>query len=93
MSWSIGLLGKSILGMAMASATVVGAVAAEPANALEDALNAAMQSKRGITVYVNGQPIGGAVTRIEAGSFIELRNQQFGRIVVRWDRIDGVALP
>ena len=93
MSLSIGVLGRSLFGMTMASATVAGALAAEPANGLEDALNAAMQSKRGVTVYVNGQSIGGAVTRIEAGSFIELRSQQFGRIVVRWDRIDGIALP
>ena len=98
MSISIGALRKTFfgmgLGMAMAGASMSGASAAEPSKSgLEDALNAAMQSKRGITVYVNGQTIGGAVTRIEAGSFVELRNQEFGRIVVRWERIDGVALP
>jgi len=89
-SLSIGALRNSFLGLVMAAS---GAMAAEPAKGLEDALNVAMQSKRGITVYVNGQSIGGAVTRVEAGSFVELRNQEFGRIVVRWDRIDGVALP
>jgi hypothetical protein len=94
MSISLGVLRKSFLGMVMASATMSGAGAAEAAKGgLEDALNAAMQSKRGITMYVNGQTIGGAVTRFESGSYVELRNQEFGRIVIRWERIDGVALP
>ena len=56
-------------------------------------LLAAQQAKRGINLYVNGQVIGGAVVRLEPGAFVELRNQEFGRIVVRLDRIDGVAMP
>jgi hypothetical protein len=42
---------------------------------------------------VNGQTIGGAITKIEAGKYVELRSQQFGKIVVRWESIDGIALP
>ena len=60
---------------------------------IEQALSTALQDKRGITLYVNGQAISGAVTRIEAGKWVELRNQQFGRILVRLDRIDGIAAP
>jgi hypothetical protein len=67
--------------------------AAEPGRALEEVLLAAQQAKRGINLYVNGQVIGGAVVRLESGAFVELRNQEFGRIVVRLDRIDGVAMP
>lgn len=93
MNMAMSVLRKSFLGMVMAGTTLSGATAAEPAKGLEGAVSAAMESKRGIQVYVNGQTIGGAVTRIEPGQFIELRNQEFGRIVVRWDRIDGVALP
>ena len=37
--------------------------------------------------------ISGAVLRIEPGQWVELRNQQFGSIVVRLDRIDAVAAP
>jgi hypothetical protein len=37
--------------------------------------------------------VGGAVTRIEPGQWVELRNQQYGHIIVRLDRIDGVAMP
>jgi hypothetical protein len=42
---------------------------------------------------VNGQAIGGAITRVEPGKYVELRNQEFSRIVVRWDSIDGIAMP
>lgn len=69
------------------------AVAADAQHAIEQALTAAQQDKRGITLYVSGQTVGGAVTRIEPGLWVELRNQQSSRIVVRLDRIDGVAAP
>jgi hypothetical protein len=94
MNLNIGVLRKTLLGLVMIGATATGAIAAEPAKGgLEGALQAAMDSKRGVRVYVNGEEIGGAITRIEPGQYIEMRNQEFGRIVVRWDRIDGVAMP
>ena len=93
MSAAIEVMRKSFLALLMSSAMLTVASAGEPGKALEEALQAALQSKRGITVYVNGQSIGGAVTRVEPGALIELRNQEFSRIVVRWNRIDGVALP
>lgn len=63
------------------------------ARGIEQALTAAMQDKRGITLYVQGQTIAGAVTRVEPGRWVEMRNQQSGRIVVRIERIDGIAAP
>jgi hypothetical protein len=89
----MSVMRKSFLVALLSGAALMGAEAAEPTKGLEDALQAALQSKRGITVYVNGQTIGGAVTRIEPGAWVELRNQEFGRIVVRLDRIDGIAAP
>jgi murein endopeptidase len=67
--------------------------ATDAARGIEQALNAAQQDKRGITLYVNGQVIGGAVTRVEPGQWVELKNQTSSRIIVRIDRIDGVAAP
>jgi hypothetical protein len=81
-----------LLAMVLAGAAMT-ASAAEPSKALEDAFNAAIASKRGVTLYVNGQTIGGAITKIEPGKYVELRSQEFSRIVVRWDSIDGVAMP
>jgi hypothetical protein len=60
---------------------------------IEQALATAQQEKKGVTLYVGGQVIGGGVLRIEPGQWVELKNQQFGRIVVRLDRIDGLAMP
>ena len=70
-----------------------GSNAAEPANNIEQMLGAAQQEKRSVMLYVGGQAIGGAVLRIEPGRSVELRNQQYGRIVVRLDRVDAVAQP
>ena len=67
--------------------------AADAAKGIEQALVAAQQDKRGITLYVAGQTIAGAVTRVEPGQWVEMRNQISGKIIVRIDRIDGIAAP
>lgn len=84
---------KSFLVMVVLACSAVSVSAADAPKALEDAINAALASKRGVTLYVNGQTIGGAITKVEPGQYVELRSQEFGRIVVRWERIDGIALP
>jgi hypothetical protein len=71
------------------SASVV--LADDVIKGIEQALSQAQQEKKGVTLYVHGQSIGGAVVRIEPGQWVELRSQQFGRIIVRLDRIDGLA--
>lgn len=67
--------------------------AAEPNRGIEQVLAAAQQEKKGVTLHVGGQTIGGGVVRIEPGQFVEMRSQQYGRIVVRIDRIDAVLIP
>jgi endonuclease YncB( thermonuclease family) len=49
------------------------------------------QNKKGLNIYVNGQTIPGIVTHA-AGDVVEVKNQQYGRIVIRIDRIDAVAM-
>jgi hypothetical protein len=51
-----------------------------------------LNEKRGLTVYFNGQSIAGVVTNIIGGEAIELRNQTFGRIVVRLETVEAVAV-
>ncbi len=67
------------------------ALADDVLKGIEQALSQAQQEKKGVTLYVQGQTIGGGVVRIEPGQWVELRSQQFGRIIVRLDRIDGLA--
>lgn len=89
---AIGTMRKALVVVMLAGAAMA-ASAADLPKGLEDAINAAMASKRGVTLYVNGQTIGGAITKVEPGQYVELRNQEFGKIVVRWEKIDGIALP
>ena len=84
------------LGAALLTAGVLApspAVAADAQKGIEQALAAAQAEKKGVTLYVQGQQIGGGVVRIEAGQWVEMRSQQYGKITVRLDRIDGVAQP
>jgi len=83
---------RAIAAFALALASLC-ASAADASHGIEQALAAAQQDKRGITVYVAGQAIAGAVTRIEPGQWVEMRSQAAGRIIVRLDRIDGIAAP
>jgi len=67
------------------------ALANDAIKGIEQALAQAQQEKKGVTLYVQGQTVGGGVVRIEPGQWVELRSQQYGRIIVRLDRIDGLA--
>jgi hypothetical protein len=84
-----------LLVLVAASLFALGPVAhaADAKNGFEQLLGAAQQDKRSVTLYIGGQTIGGAVLRIEPGQWVELRNQQYARIVVRLDRIDALAQP
>ena len=84
---------RSAIAAALLSLSQTGAFANNAQQGIEQALASAQQDKRGITLYMGGQTVGGAVTRVEPGQWVELRNQQWGRIVIRLDRIDGVATP
>ena len=79
--------------LAALGALPAAAMAADVNKGIEQALAAAQESKKGIMVYVGGQAIGGGVVKIEPGQWVELRSQQYGRIVIRMDRIDGIAMP
>ncbi|MBL8175467.1 MAG: hypothetical protein JNK48_12405 [Bryobacterales bacterium] len=57
----------------------------------DDLIKASMESKKGLTFYVKGQTIGGAVTKF-ANGFVELRSQQFSRVVIKLDSVDAVAM-
>jgi hypothetical protein len=60
-----------------------------PFKALLEASNA---NKRGVTLFLNGQTISGIVTACHADGSIELTAQQYSRIVVLGERIDGAAM-
>jgi len=59
--------------------------------AYRELLEMSLKENKGLMFYVNGQAIGGAVTKISEDGFIEVRNQQYGRIIIRLKQIDALA--
>jgi hypothetical protein len=58
--------------------------------AFKELLEMSQKEKKGLTFYVNGQVIAGGVIRISEDT-VEIKNREFGRIIIRLDRIDAVA--
>ena len=84
---------------ALTSSLVLAAVLACEAHAqtpivqaYQELFAASQKEKRGLTFHVRGQTIGGAVVRVIGNDAVEIRNQQFGRIIIRLDSIDAVAM-
>ena len=78
-------------------AVLTGAMVAPPVlmgkddNAMKEMLESSQNEKKSVTLYVKGQNIGGLVVKM-AGEFVELRNREFSRILVRIDSIDAAAM-
>jgi hypothetical protein len=79
------------------AASLAQANPAEPAlvgdalQAIEQTLLVARDAQRGVTLYLQGQTLAGLVVQVQSGQWVLLRSQQYGRIVVRLERIDAVA--
>ncbi len=59
-------------------------------DAIKALVQSSVESKKSLTVYVDGQRIPILVTKAGECS-VEGRNQQFGRIVIRLDRVSALA--
>lgn len=59
---------------------------------VEEVLNQSLTQKKGVAIYLGGQVINAIfVKRIDANT-IEVKNQTFGRIIIRMDRVDAIAI-
>ncbi len=82
----------AITGTTAAIAQTTAPMSAPAAAAYEELFNLSLTQKKGLSVYVGGQIVVGVfVKRIDANT-VELRSQQFARIIVRLDRVDAIAL-
>ncbi len=60
--------------------------------AVEEVLNQSLTQKKGMAIYVGGQVINAIfVKRIDINT-IEVKNQSSGRIIIRMDRVDAIAI-
>ena len=60
--------------------------------AYQELFAASQKDKKGLTFLVKGQTIGGGVVRVIGNDAVEIRNQQYGRIIIRIDSIDAVSM-
>ena len=60
--------------------------------AVEEILNQSLAQKKGMAIYIGGQVINAIfVKRIDVNT-IEVKSQSFGRMLIRTDRIDAIAI-
>jgi histidine ammonia-lyase len=82
----------AITGTTGAAAQASAPMSAPTAAAYDELFNLSLTQKKGLSVYVGGQVVVGVfVKRIDTNT-IELRSQQFAKIIVRLDRVDAIAL-
>ncbi|MCC7413370.1 MAG: hypothetical protein IT495_17270 [Gammaproteobacteria bacterium] len=59
--------------------------------ALRALLLQSMDQHIGLTFHLHGEEIGGAVVRLIGDDAVEIRNQSYGHIVIRLEKVDAVA--
>jgi hypothetical protein len=59
---------------------------------LKPILEESMQSKKGITFFVNGSTVVGYVTRIIEDKAVEIKNRTSSKTIILMDRIDALEL-
>ncbi|HUP95256.1 MAG TPA: hypothetical protein VM164_10110 [Burkholderiales bacterium] len=96
--------GRRLFPKALSSVVLIAAAFAGPLHAqgtapreivvqaYQDLFAQSQKEKRGLMFYVKGQQIGGAVTRVLGNDAVEVRNQSYGRVIIRIDQIDAVAI-
>ena len=62
------------------------------ATAVEEVLTQSLTQKKGLSIYIGGQVINAIFVKRIDGNTIELRSQSFGRIIIRMDRVDAIAI-
>jgi len=85
------LIPAVMLVLASASATYAQGSRSEAVQGFQELFAQSQKDKRGLTFFVKGQSIPGVVTKV-IGDAVEVRNQTHGRIIIRLDSIDAVAM-
>ena len=87
------LLALSLGFFAMTETTLAQSSSGTLSNAaVEEVLSQSLTQKKGMAIYISGQVINAIfVKRIDANT-IEVKNQSFGRIIIRMDRVDAIAI-
>lgn len=57
-----------------------------------DLFKLSQEQKKGLTFYVSGMAIGGVVVKAAGDGTVEVRNQEFGRLVIRLEAVSAVGM-
>lgn len=83
-----------VLALTLPAASLIASATGEETpmipSSFEQMFESSRSDKKGLTLYVQGQTVAGVVTAF-SDEVVEMRSQQYDRIVVRIDRIDAVA--
>jgi hypothetical protein len=60
--------------------------------AFQELIDQSLKEKKGLTFFIKGQTIGGAVTKQIGPEIIEVRNQTYSRVIIRLDQVDAIAI-
>jgi hypothetical protein len=81
---------RKLLSAALTGILLCGAAAAALADPLQNVLADSKATGKGLTFYVNGQAVPGIVVSVD-DKYVVARSTANGTIVIRLDRLDGVA--
>jgi hypothetical protein len=76
---------------AAAGGSIAVANAKDNPTMFQSVLEASLNEKKGVMLYVKGQSIPGLVIKINADC-VELKSREYSRIVVKLESIDAVAM-
>ena len=82
---------RTCLTVLAAAITAGVAVDGKDTEMLRSILEASLNEKKGVTLWVKGQAVPGVVTKIDA-EWVEMRSREYSRIVVKLDSIDAAAI-
>jgi hypothetical protein len=81
-------MNRRMIPFSIAAALTATMASAQSGDPMMSVLKASMEGKKGVTLHVRGQSIAMIVTSIN-DNYVEGRNQQSSRIVVRMSSIDA----
>ncbi len=76
---------------------VAGTVKASPqgggtVQAYQELIEQSQKEKKGLTFFIKGQTVAGIVVKIIGSEAVEVRNQNYSRVIIRLDQVDALAL-
>ena len=60
--------------------------------AYQELIEQSQKEKKGLTFFIKGQTVAGIVDKMIGSEAVEVRNQNYSRVIVRLDQVDALAI-